>query len=348
MKPNRFFAMFGIALTLGFAALTVIPEDAEARRFGGGRSFGSRGSRSFSVPRQPTQRSTMQQRQTTQSRQSSAMAGNTGGSRFGSGLMGGIGGLLLGGMIGSMLFGGGGVGGAGGGGIGLLEILLIGGGIWFFMRWLRRKKAGERAATMSPMGGGSHESPMEFSRDDNQGGPLPERFETGGGGDASFNQPTDEVSQGIEHIMQMDPSFREDQFIDGAKQAYKMIQSAWSDWSVDRLRPLLTDRMWGMVQAQAEERKDAGMRDIIEKIDFKTAEVSEAWQESGENWITMRFVVSMIEYSTDVEGNLKEGSMDTTVEHEECWTFTRPVGAQDPNWFLAAIQQPDEVARSSS
>ncbi|MBF0383837.1 MAG: Tim44 domain-containing protein [Magnetococcales bacterium] len=349
-KTRRYFALFAIALTLGFAAITVIPDDAEARRFGGGKSFGSRGSRSFSVPRQAQPRSAARApRSNTQSQKN--IAGQSGGrSGFGAGLMGGIGGMLIGGMIGSMLFGGGGgaAGAAGGGGgIGLLEILLIGGGIWFFMRWYKRKKQAEASGNLSPMGGVSQESPMEFTSIGSKGGGLPDSFETGQGAH-SPQQSLDEVSQGIEHIMMTDPNFQEDQFLDGAKMAYKQIQGSWSDWSVDRLKPLLTERMWGMIQNQAAERKDAGIRDIIEQIQFNTVEISEAWQESGENWITVHFVVGMLEYSTDVDGKLLEGSRDEPVEVVEYWTFNRPVGSQDPNWYLAAVQQTDEVARSAS
>ena len=63
---------------------------------------------------------------------------------FGGGFMGGMAGMFLGGMVGRMLFGGmGGMGGGfgGGGGIGLLEILLIGGGIFLLMRYLRNRQA---------------------------------------------------------------------------------------------------------------------------------------------------------------------------------------------------------------
>ncbi|MBF0453849.1 MAG: Tim44 domain-containing protein [Magnetococcales bacterium] len=349
MNRIRFFALFAVALTLGFAALSVIPEEAEARRFGGGSSFGSRGSRSFSVPRQATPRSTMQQKQTTASRPASGAAAAGGRSGMGAGLMGGIGGLLLGGMIGSMLFGGGGgAGAAGGGGIGFLEILLIGGGIFFLMRWLKQRKAQANPASMRtvsgmPPGGSIDSGPMDFSSIEQQPGHPSQQ----GGGAIPLNQPVDEVTQGLEHIAQMDPSFQEESFLQGAKMAYQQIQGAWSDWSVDRLRPLLNDRMWNMVEAQAAERKAEGVRDIIEKIEFKTVEITEAWQESGENWITVRLLVSMIEYSTDIAGKHLEGSTDTPVEVEEYWTFTRPVNAQDPNWFLAAIQQSGEVARGS-
>lgn len=350
MNKIRMFSLFAIALTLGFAALTVIPEDAEARRFGGGSSFGSRGSRSFSVPRQSTSRSTTATNPTSQRRPANTAAATAGGrSGFGSGLMGGIGGLLLGGMIGSMLFGGGGgmAGGAGaGGGIGFLEIVLIGGAIWFLFRWYKRKQATSSSAAY---GGGTQPStmpqgPMDFS---SMGGQSSNQDGYTSGDNQNFDQPLDEVSQGIEYISQTDPNFQEEQFLDGAKMAFQQIQGAWSDWSVDRLRSLMTDRMGAMAEAQAAERKAQGVRDIIEKINFNKVEVSEAWQESGENWITVRFMVSMIEYSTDVGGKLLEGSQDTPVEVEEYWTFTRPVGAQDPNWFLASVQQAGEVARSN-
>ena len=50
--------------------------------------------------------------------------------------MGGLAGFALGGLLGSMLFGGG-----MGGGIGLMEILLIGGGIFLLFRMMKNRQA---------------------------------------------------------------------------------------------------------------------------------------------------------------------------------------------------------------
>ncbi len=364
MNTTRFFALFATALMLGFAALTVWPDDAEARRFGGGRSFGSRGSRSFSTPRRPIQRTRQQttrpstatpSRNATPNRSSSGLMGG----RMGSGLMGGIGGFMLGGLIGSMLFGGGGgevatgaagsgaagaggaAGGIGGSGIGLLEILLIGGLIWFIMRWMRRQREN---APVAMGGAGDYSQRISLNKNPGMGGgrePLPQHFSLDG------EQPSDEISQGMNRIAAADPNFDEARFLDGAKNAFQQVQESWSDWSVDRLRPLLTDRMWGMVQNQANERKAQGRRDIIEKIHFNQVEISEAWQEAGEDWITVRLDVTMVEYTTDVMGKILEGDPNDPVQVEEYWTFTRPVGSRDPNWFLTAVQQPGEVARGS-
>ncbi|MBF0212701.1 MAG: Tim44 domain-containing protein, partial [Magnetococcales bacterium] len=183
--------------------------------------------------------------------------------------------------------------------------------------------------------GGSQSFPGQSS-----GQPSGQPFSMGGG------QPLDEVSQGVAQIMSMDPRFNEAAFLNGAKAAYQQRQSAWSDWSVDRLRPLLTERMWSVVENHAKERQAAGRRDILEKIRFHTAELSEAWQEAGEDWITVHFVVEMVEYETDVAGRVLNGNPNQPITAEEYWTFSRPVGSSNPNWFLSAIQQPGEVARS--
>ncbi|MBF0439694.1 MAG: Tim44 domain-containing protein [Magnetococcales bacterium] len=347
MKKRSLITWFSILLLAGFTMITLLPDEAEAQRFGGGSSVGSRGSRSFSTPRQATPRADAPQstaRSTTPAPTATQAPAGGFASRFGSGLLGGIGGFMLGGLLGSMLFGSGG----GGGGFGLLEILLLGGILWFL--WSRFKGS----KSPQPMPDNSHnwkpvslEKPLPETGFNNttqyQGTELPKTFSMGSSAKADT---INEVDQGLANIRSMDPNFNETQFLNGAKAAYQQIQGAWSDWSVDRLRPLLTDRMWSLIETQARQRQAAGRRDIVEKIRFQTTEITEAWQESGDDWLTVHFLVEMVEYETDVTGNLMHGNPNATVMAEEYWTFTRPVGSSNPNWYLSAIQQPDEVAKS--
>src|SRR3989442_7689649 len=71
------------------------------------------------------------------------------------GLMGGLAGFALGGLLGSMLFGG--LGHGFGGGIGLLEILLIGAGLFLLFRFMsaRREAQPSYATAGAPYGGGA-------------------------------------------------------------------------------------------------------------------------------------------------------------------------------------------------
>lgn len=357
MKRKYFFATLTTILAVGVTLAMLWPEEADAR-MGGGNSMGSRGSRSFSTPRQaipaPAGGSQMHpgSAQPAQampgSRAPLSTPGMAGSPGFSSGLMGGLGGLVLGGVLGAALFGGehtaGGMGegaahaagGVGGSGIGLLELLLIGGLIWMALRWFKQQRAGQ-AAPMAPYGNSRREDMADAFSGKSAFDSSPGRFMAG---------QEDELAQGIANIVSMDPQFEERRFLEGAKMAFQHIQGAWSDWSVDRLRPLLTERMWKLIQAQALERQAAGKRDIIEKIQFDQVSISEAWQEAGEDWLTVHFLVRMVDYTTDTQGKLLEGDPNTPSTVEEYWTFTRPVGSRDPNWFLSAIQQPGEVAKS--
>lgn len=136
MNQTRIFSLFAIFLTLGFSALFILADHAEARRSGRKSSSGSHGSRSFSKPRQatPPKINRSPQSDTTHQKSKQKTASTTQNQpNKQSGLTSGLGGLLLGGMIGALLFGGDQP-------IGLLHILIIGALIWFAMRWFKQNK----------------------------------------------------------------------------------------------------------------------------------------------------------------------------------------------------------------
>lgn len=106
-------AVFGFSM-LGMA------EDADARRFGGGMSFGKQRLKQ-SAPRM----------QIPKAAPKATAAGQRGAAR--TGMMGMIGGLAMGGMLGAMFFGGAFEG------INFFDILIIGGGLWLLFWFMRRK-----------------------------------------------------------------------------------------------------------------------------------------------------------------------------------------------------------------
>lgn len=134
---NRVVKVFTLLAAVLFMSITVMELNAEARA-GGSRSFGSRGSRSYS---RPATTSPMQ----SQSRQQAAPSPGGFQQPAGGGFMRSMAGGLAGGMLGSMLFSGsagagGGMGGSGGG-IGMFEIILLAGGGYLLYRYMKKKKA---------------------------------------------------------------------------------------------------------------------------------------------------------------------------------------------------------------
>ncbi len=139
MTPKRSLAVLFVVFTLCFFYL--FQEAAEAARMGGGRSFGSKPSYQRSAPA-PSPSPTSPQSQPGLSQQNPMGASSPMGGRWG----GMLGGLVMGGLIGSLLFGG----GHGFGGPGLMDILLLGGGLFLLMRYLRSRKTAAQSA--SPAG----------------------------------------------------------------------------------------------------------------------------------------------------------------------------------------------------
>ena len=76
----------------------------------------------------------------------------------------------------------------------------------------------------------------------------------------------------------------------------------------------------------------------MENIALQESEITEAWTEGGQDYVTVRLLANLVDYTTDAKsGVVVSGSDSDPVQFEEYWTFSRPVG---PNsWKLSAVQQ---------
>ena len=292
--------------------------DAWARA-GGGSSGGSRGSRSYSSP------TTSPSSPVSPSQPASPPAAQSPQRPGWGGMMGGmLGGLLLGGLLGGLLSGGG-----FGGGIGLLEILIIGALAWFAISYMRRRQA-EASSGYAMAGGGSY------------GAPPAARYDAQpSGGTVTIDPPAgpSDLERGLGHIRQMDAGFDPRAFGEAASDIFFKIQGAWTARDIGTVSSLLTPEMQGLLQRDCDRLRADRKINRLENIAVRSAEVTEAWQESGQDYVTVHFLASLLDYTTDESGaRVLEGNRTEPVKFEEYWTFVRPVG---PGTFkLSAIQQP--------
>jgi len=309
-----------VPLILGCALATVLVLDTAAvwaRAGSGGSSGGSRGSRSYSTPTPPSSPSSPS-RVTQPPASSPAPTAQPQRPGFFGGLMGAIAGFALGGLLGSMLFGSG-----MGGGFGLLELLLVGGAVFFLFRMLR---------------GRSQAAPAYAGADGQSASSAASQGWSSGGGVATMEVPAgvSELDRGIQHIRGMDASFDPDDFVEFAKAAFVDTQEGIARRDLTAVQDRLTPQEYARLQAQCDQLRSSRRTNRIERIRIGRAQVSEAWQESGQDWVTVYFAVSLVDYTVDdATGSVVEGS-STPVDIEEYWTFTRPVGPKP--WRLSAIQ----------
>jgi predicted lipid-binding transport protein (Tim44 family) len=324
-------------LTLLFLCAWAFQLDAWARA-GGGGSSGSRGSRSMSAPKpytapRPTTPSPSPTRPTTPppgAATATPPPSSSGGflRSFGGGLLGG----LAGGLLFRSLFGGpsasGGTGAGGGGGIGLMDILLLV-GIGGLIYWYIKKKRREAEATPGYyQSSGTVELPPQPQ--------YPPVYDSPQGAAPEGDQ---DLERGLANIRQFDPSFVEARFQESCMDIFFKVQGAWANRDMGTVRSLLTDEMQRILQHDADQLKAQKTINRIENIAVRSTDITEAWQESGTDFITVRILASLLDYNVDeTSGQVIEGSKTEPVKFEEYWTFTRPVG--DNPWKLSAINQP--------
>ncbi|MBL0226600.1 MAG: Tim44 domain-containing protein [Geobacteraceae bacterium] len=304
-----------------FLSISVLELNAHARA-GGSRSMGSRGTRSYSQPTRPPAQAIPPSQQAAPA-QGPIPQQQPGGfmRNMAGGMLGGIAGGMLGGMLfRSLGMAGGGMGG--GGGIGMFEILLMAGIGYLIYRFIKNRRAAASSAS-SP-----------FSLNGGQGGSV-----TAISNDYSGNESaTDEVTAGLGHIRQMDASFDEQRFNDQVMDTFFKIQGSWMNRDLTPVLGLLTDEMKQIFQKDLNQLILDKQVNRLENIAVRNVEPVEAWQESGQDFITAQIYANLLDYTTDAtSGAVISGSKTEPVKFEEYWTFTRPVG-NNP-WRLSAINQ---------
>ena len=283
-------AVFTFILSVSFVYL--FQEAAEAARLGGGRSFGSRPSYQRSAPApSPTQPGVAQQPRQNPTTAPGAMGGRWGGM---------LGGLLMGGLIGSLLFGGGGMGGPG-----LLDLLVIGGGLFLLMRFLRAR----RMATQPAPGAAA---------------PFHARSAPQGWGE-SGTVPIDEPPAPELQAPSLPPGFDAEEFIQGAKAIYARLQASWDKRDLEDIRSFASPEVFAEIRQQAEDDPQPGKTQLL----LVNARLLEVRQVDGREIAAVLYEVMM-----------REGTEERQAKQvREIWHFGRDAAAAGSHWVLEGIQQ---------
>jgi predicted lipid-binding transport protein (Tim44 family) len=222
--------------------------------------------------------------------------------------MGPLTGVALGWLVASSLSGDFGHEGRG---LRLLQPLLLGTAIVVFVGILQRR----RAARAQP----AHESlavPSVIT-------PPPPPTTTG-------------LDEGLRDILRMDPKFDPARITGYIEMVFRRTHDARMKGDVDSLRDRVTPQLYGELQAQSERLRSLGHASHLEQIEIR-AEVTEAWNEDGRDYVTAYIDGSMLDYTVDeATGTLVEGSSTVPKNVDAFWTFTRPAGLNP--WMLSAIQ----------
>ena len=153
-----------------------------------------------------------------------------------------------------------------------------------------------------------------------------------------FAEKGSPLAAGLDAVAAAEPSFTAAGFLSGARAAYEMIVQAFAAGDLVTLRRLLTpDALANFATAiQARKAADQTMKTTLISID--AADLVDARVAGATATLAVRFAAKLASATLDAAGAVVEGSTTTVVDHLDVWTFTRQLGARDPNWQLSATE----------
>jgi predicted lipid-binding transport protein (Tim44 family) len=281
------------AVVVGFAI--GIPDAEAAKRVGGGRSVGTQRD---SVQQQAAPRPAQAPQAAPQSGAATAPAAAAKGSRW----LGPVAGLLAGGLLGAMLFGG------AFDGIKFMDvamILLLVAGIFFIFRMMRKPQPQQQRSEPMQYAGVGADPRVEQQ-------PIPQPYSAAPA--ASPVQPAANY---------FPTGFDAEAFARQAKQNFMRLQEANDRGELSALRDMMTPGLFKEIEAQVRERGGAAQKTEVVTLDSKVIEVVT----EGDQYVaSVRFT-----------GMIKEDAGQP--EHfSEVWHLQKPVNGSS-GWLMAGIQQ---------
>ncbi len=293
-----------ISIVFAFLAILLfsLNEVADAKRFGGGKSFGGKSIFSSPAPKAPSGGSNFNKQTNTFSQNNAAAgAGATTAGRSGFGMGGMLGGLLAGTFIGSMLSGTPGAGG------GIMDILILGLLVYFGVRIFRSFT--QRGNSQANSQANSQNYRQEYSQNSQA--------------NAWDNLRSSNEDYYEDNMQPQVNGIDRAEFIEGAKSAYIRMQESWDKRDLDDIKLFTSPTVYSEIKAQAEENPEQSSTQILSL----SADIHKVEKDGEADSVSVYFTAFMREE--------KEQAMAQNIT--ELWHFYRE--NEQAHWKIDGIQQ---------
>ncbi|WP_299690540.1 TIM44-like domain-containing protein [uncultured Vibrio sp.] len=306
---KRFFSL--VAILMVSVAMTPI---AEAKKFGGGKSFG----KSFKTAPAPKQ----QQQNTNSIRQDQA-GKNTAANSSKKGLMGGLlGGLLAGGLL-AAFFGGAFEG------IQFMDILIMGLIAFLAFKFLRgmlgakqgsmnQQNARGQQPAFGGMGQNKFEQPKQQPNVHNfeQAQPQSQAHSPNGAAGFGFGAQSD-----VPH--NYPPGFDQAAFINGSREHYRTLQGAWNHNELNTIEEYVSPSLFEDLKAERNKLDGEQHTDVM----YVDAEIVRADHDGSKAQLSLQF-----------SGRYRDTADGVEEDITDIWHLERDLTTDNAPWLIVGIQ----------
>lgn len=149
------------------------------------------------------------------------------------------------------------------------------------------------------------------------------------------------LNTGLKSLVQADPSFNPDEFLQGAGAAYEFIVTAFAAGDRKTLKNLLSDDVFDGFDGAITEREKRKETIDFSFVGINKASISGADLVGSMARVRVDFKSEIISATMDEEGRVIEGDPNAVDEVTDIWTFERDTRSNDPNWKLVATETPE-------
>ncbi len=146
------------------------------------------------------------------------------------------------------------------------------------------------------------------------------------------------IEAALLQLSRVDAAFDPKHFVDGAKQAYEMIVTAFAEGNRKVLKELLSKEVFEGFSSAISDRESRSEQIDQSFVGINKADIVEAELKGGLAQLTVKFVSQLISATRDRAGTVIVGDPQKIKEVTDIWTFARETSSRNPNWRLVATQ----------
>ena len=155
----------------------------------------------------------------------------------------------------------------------------------------------------------------------------------------SFQPQEVENGTGLDYLVKVYPKFDQNEFISGAKKAFKMILNAKHEAQKKILMPYLEDDVYRLFEKSILDKEAKGLTTHKVNIEVQTSDIKEIKIIENIAYIRVEFDFQEGLLIKNSDGTIFSDNVSTPNDCNVTWTFARALDSDSPNWKLFGANQ---------
>ena len=140
--------------------------------------------------------------------------------------------------------------------------------------------------------------------------------------------------EGLEVLKKAEPNFSEEEFLNGSKQAFKIIIEAFVESDIEKLKPLIDYELLKSFTKSISEREARQEKQFVDIISIIKLEIINISLNDNIASISIKIESEQIKYTIDKNDNIIDGNREVSEKIKDKWVLERDISSNNPNWKL--------------